>query len=48
MYNMSSTSAKWLRDGKKSESQKLRDRFLLEEDFKNYRCGGYFNWFDDR
>jgi hypothetical protein len=36
MYNMPTTQAKWLRDMKKSPEQRLRDKFVCEEDHKNY------------
>lgn len=36
MYNMKSTQAKLLQNMKKNKHQKLRDKFISEEDHKNY------------
>lgn len=36
MYNMLSTQAKMLRNMKKTPEQRLRDKFICEEDHKNY------------
>jgi len=36
MFNMLTTQAKLLRDQKRSKWQALRDKFITEEDHKNY------------